>query len=103
MYRRVLREEQSMAGTQLDRIEARLDSLDIGSGCASSRMAKQAGFAGMHHDMLLLHEHVVNQIKALAPMGPSHAEVDRKIGELRENIEQRLDPLEAAVRRLSQT
>lgn len=112
-----------MDGTQLDRIEQRLDSLETGqtalqsgqaalqvgqSALEARQAAVESGLARLesrqdehHRHMRVLHEDLVDRIKAIQTDGPTRAEMQRGFDELRESVGRRLDPLEAAVRRLT--
>ena len=61
----------------------------------------ESGQDELRRHMHVLHEDVVDRIKAIPTNGPTRAEMTRGFEELREVIGRRLDPLEAAVRRLS--
>ena len=52
------------------------------------------------HEMHVLHEDVIDRIKALPTDVPNRAEMRRAFAEQDERIARRLDPLEAALRQL---
>ena len=59
----------------------------------------QAQTAELRHEMRLLHEDVLGNIRALAPdFGPIRREFRQADAELRESIEPRLSALETAAR-----
>jgi len=69
------------------------------SGHAELRQEMQSGHADLRHEMRLLHEDTISNIKALAPdFGPIRREFTQADAQLREDIERRLDPLEAFAR-----
>jgi hypothetical protein len=77
-----------------DALLGRQDALETGQ----ARLT--AGLDDLHHQMLILHEKVMDQIKAIPdPVPQLERMMDTKIEGLREEIGRRLDPLEAVVRR----
>ena len=92
----------------LDRLETGQEELKAGQAVMQSELAAlQSGQNGLtiglddlHHQMLILHEKVMDQIKAIPDPAPQlERMMDTKIEGLREEIGRQLDPLEAVVRR----
>jgi len=90
-----------MSEERFDRIEQRLDRLETGQArLETGQQALTTRVDDLHHQMLILHEKVIDQIKAIPdPVPQLERMMDTKIEGLREEIGRRLDPLEAVVRR----
>jgi exonuclease VII small subunit len=91
--------------TRLESGQAQLESgqakLESGQAKLESGQAKlESGQDELRRHMYVLHEDVIDRIKAIPTDGPTKAEMKQGFDELREVIGRRLDPLEAAVRRL---
>ena len=81
-----------MSEERFDRIEQRLDEL-------TAQVSRQGEDLG--RQMRVLHEDAIERIEAIPEYtGPTRAEFNQGMADLREVIERRLDPLEATVRRL---
>jgi hypothetical protein len=82
---------------------------ELSTGQAKLRTEMQAGDAALRadmkdlgHQMRLLHEHTIKEIKALAPdFAPIRSEFKAADAKLMEDIDRRLTPLEAWARDLS--
>jgi len=99
MYRRRPLQEHGMnADAGLDAIENRLDRLEAGQ--AELKAGQTELRAELKHEMYVLHEDVIDRIKALPTDVPSRAEMRQAFAEQDERIARRLDPLEAALRQL---
>jgi len=90
-----------MSEERFDRIEQRLDRLETGQ---AKLQTGQDGLTtrvdDLHHQMLILHEKVIDQIKAIPdPSAQLERMMDTKIAGLREEIGRRLEPIEGVVRR----
>ena len=85
-----------MSEERFDRIEnvLRLGLTELRSGQVELR----SSLADLDRRMHVLYEDLKSDIKTLRPEGPTHAEVKGWDAEVRENLGQRIDPLEAAVR-----
>jgi predicted nuclease with TOPRIM domain len=93
------------ADAGLDAIESRLDRLEAGqaelkAGQAELKAGQTDLRAELKHEMHVLHEDVIDRIKALPTDVPSRAEMRQAFAEQDERIARRLDPLEAALRQL---
>ena len=86
------------ADAGLDAIESRLDRLEAGQ--AELKAGQTELRAELKHEMHVLHEDVIDRIKALPTDVPSRAEMRQAFAEQDERIARRLDPLEAALRQL---
>jgi len=99
MYRRRPLEEHGMnADAGLNAIESRLDRLEAGQ--AELKAGQTELRAELKHEMHVLHEDVIDRIKALPTDVPSRVEMRQAFAEQDERIARRLDPLEAALRQL---
>ena len=79
--------------SRLDRVESRLDGIDSRLDGLGSRLDQ------VDRNMHVLHEDLVDRIKALAPdFGPVQREFRSEIADLRESTDRRLIPLETAER-----
>jgi archaellum component FlaC len=92
---------------RLDRMDRRFDQIDQRFEAVDSRFEKvdqrfdrlEAKMDETNRHMRVLHEEVLDRIAALAPdFGPIRREFTAADNELREQINQRLNPLEAWVR-----
>ena len=86
-----------MSEERLTRLEEKVDALqaEMRAGHAELR----AGQEGLGHQMRVLHEQTLDNIKALAPdFDPIRREFKHADAELREDIDRRLTPLEALAR-----
>jgi len=86
------------ADAGLDAIENRLDRLEAGQ--AELKAGQTELRAELKHEMHVLHEDVIDRIKALPTDVTSRAEMRQAFAEQDERIARRLDPLEAALRQL---
>lgn len=86
-----------MSEERLSRIETKVDTLAEAVDRLAERVATQGD--DLRQEMRLLHEDVVGRIADLAPdYAPIRREFKQADAELRESIERRLVPLEAAAR-----
>jgi len=86
------------ADAGLNAIESRLDRLEAGQ--AELKAGQTELRAELKHEMHVLHEDVIDRIKALPTDVPSRVEMRQAFAEQDERIARRLDPLEAALRQL---
>lgn len=90
-----------MSEERLERIESELGLLrtDV-TGLRTDMTSLQTDVTDLRRHMLVLHEDVIATIKAIPdPFPRCERMVDQKTADLREEIGQRLDPLEAVVRK----
>lgn len=101
--------------TRLTSVETRLTSVETGLTSVETRLTSvetkvddvaakvddvAAKVDDLGHQMRVLHEDTIDQIKALAPdFGPVRREFTAADAKLREEIDQRLVPLEALARK----
>ena len=86
------------ADAGLDAIESRLDRLEAGQ--AELKAGQTDLRVELKHEIHVLHEDVIDRIKALPTDVPNRAEMRQAFAEQDERIARRLDPLEAALRQL---
>jgi len=90
-----------MSEERLDRIEAKVDALagDVDRRLDALGIEMRTLNQETRHEMRVLHEEVLDRIAALAPdFAPIRREFMEADQTLRESIENRLEPLEAAER-----
>ena len=86
---------------RFDQVNVRLDRLEAGqTELAAGQAELKAGQTELKHEMHVLHEDVIDRIKAVRPDGPSWADMRQAFAQQDERLARRLDPLEAAVRQL---
>lgn len=85
--------------TRLEAGQAQLEAGQTRLEAGQTRLESTQEELGLH--MRVLHEDLVDRIKALPTDAVTRADMKREFQEMRETIGRRLDPLEAAVRRLS--
>lgn len=85
---------------QLDQLRAGQTELRAGHDELRNGLNEvRAGLANLDHNMRVLHEDVIARIAALAPdFAPIRREFRQADAELRDEIDRRLTPLEAAAR-----
>jgi hypothetical protein len=87
-----------MSEERFDRIDRKLTELDTGLGDVNRRIDD------LDRHMHVLHEDVIGRIAAMPDnTARLEARMDRGFADLKETIGRRLDPLEAAVRRIRKT
>jgi uncharacterized coiled-coil DUF342 family protein len=107
-----------MVDERLAGIEAKIDGVSAGLGARMDGLSQEVGglrqevsglqqavgglrqeVGGLRHEMHVLHEDLVDRIKALAPdFGPIRREFREADAGLKESLERRIEPLEAAER-----
>jgi len=97
-----------MAEERLSSVEAKVEALgrevrqefgEVRHEIAELRQEVRREFGEVRREMRLLHEDVISNIRDLAPdFGPIRREFTQADADLRESIDRRLVPLEAAAR-----
>jgi len=91
-----------MSDERFDRIEQRLDALESGQGALRAEIGRRFDdvdrrFDDQNGHMRVLYEDVIARIAAIVAPSALIAAVERRIGELGDRIDRRLDPIEAAI------
>jgi hypothetical protein len=89
-----------MSEDRLAIIERKVDTIETKVEIIDGKVGElRASIDDLGHQMLVLHEHTVDKIKALAPdFGPVRSEFKAADAKLKEEIDRRLTPLEAEAR-----
>jgi chromosome segregation ATPase len=91
--------KSDVAELKSDNVGLRSDGASLRAEVADLRREVRTQGEDIRREMRILHEDVIGRIAALAPdFGPIRREFKQADAELRESIERRLDPLEAAIR-----